>query len=136
MFVFSNSSDQQHLFGFCSNVRLFQWRIEKDKNVETEGKPILEYNAGVPVSKISCIVKGLGNEILRKAAKKQRGRMSTNVSLLFFIVYILIFQCRMIYASQYKAPPPKIFLTALILVSSVKQRRYVIALFLLPTQHF
>lgn len=54
-------------------LALFQWRIEKDKNVETEGKPILEFNAGVPVSKISCIVKGLGNEILRKAAKKQRG---------------------------------------------------------------
>lgn len=35
----------------------------------------MEFNAGVPVAKISYVTKGLANEMLRKAAKKQRGSM-------------------------------------------------------------
>lgn len=57
-------------------LALFQWRIEKEKTIETEGKPIMEFTAGVPVSKISGVTKGLGNELLRKAAKRQRGLTS------------------------------------------------------------
>lgn len=64
---------------------MLQWRIEKEKKVESE-TPIMEYNSGVPVSKISYVTKGLGNEILRKAAKKQRGSRCREIFLIYFLL--------------------------------------------------
>lgn len=46
----------------------------------------MEYSTGVPVSKITLVKKGIGNEALRRAAKKQRGseKMSFNFLCLIF----------------------------------------------------
>jgi len=54
-------------------LTMFQWRIEKDKNVETEGKPILEFSTGLPVYRIQAVMKGLSNDLLKSAHRKQFG---------------------------------------------------------------
>eukprot|EP01071_Lankesteria_metandrocarpae_P001326 Lankesteria_metandrocarpae@DN1476_c0_g1_i1.p1 len=55
-------------------LSMFRWRVEKDKdNEDAHVTGEIEYTNFVPVSKLQAIVPGLSNNMLKLAAKKQKG---------------------------------------------------------------